>query len=230
MAAPEPTRTFRRIRVLPRRAVSTGKAERSLPEPPSREPERQLSVVLPLSRGTENPLPTLLAAQPLRAAGHEVVLVHEALSQPSLELVAGLVDQIVESEGPPARQMNLGARHAWGEQLLFLRVGCLLPEHAAQGVLEALEMETSSQWGGFTVRFTGSRFHNWFAGQPANLRSRLLGIVSDTQGIFMRRSLFEEVGGFPGVSSQEAVAVSRHLRRGGFPVILDAPWVITVAR
>ncbi len=226
MAAPEPSRTLRRIRVLPRQRKPAREGERTLPEPPLRNPAQQISIILPLQREKlTNPLPTLLAAQPLRIAGHEVILVHDALPRETLELVGELVDQTVEGTLPVARQLNLGVRYAWGEQLLFLRAGCLLPEYADQQILEALE-KGESQWGCFAVRFSGSRPFSWFAEQPVNWRSRLLGVVSGEQGIFMRRSLFEQVNGFPEIPAQETVALSRLLRRSGPPAILQSPLVV----
>jgi len=227
MVAPEP---FRRLRVLPRRHGAVPREERSLPEPPQREPARQISVVLPLQRtGEVTPVPTLLSLQPLRAAGHEVILVHDAAPPDTVELVTELVDQMVEGPSPVAQQLNLGARYAWGEQLLFLRPGCLLPEHADRLILAALE-KSGAHWGCFAISPSGSPFYSWLVRQPVHWRSRLLGIVAAEQGIFVRRFLFDQVGGFPDVPGQESVAISKLLKQSGPPVFLRTPLVVAARK
>ncbi len=218
MAAAE-SRTLRRIRVLPRQQKPSGREQTPF-EPPYRKPEQQLSIILPLPNNAGNPLPTLLTTQSARAAGHEVVVVHDRLPRKIIELIEGLVDQTVEGACSLAGQMNLGVRHAWGEQLLFLHVGCLLPEQADQQILGALA-EGSSQWGCFSVRFSGNRLYSWFAGLPVNWRSRLRGVAIREQGLFLRRSLFERVGGFPGESPRETEAISKVLKRSGPPLVLQ---------
>ncbi|HNG82921.1 MAG TPA: glycosyl transferase, partial [Burkholderiaceae bacterium] len=95
--------------------------------------------------------------------------------------------------------MNAGARSASGDILLFLHADTRLPEGADALVSDALSLP-GSVWGRFDVRIDGRS--RWFPVIAAlmNFRSRRSGIATGDQAIFVRRDVFEAMGGFPGIA------------------------------
>ncbi len=220
------TRSVLKLRVLPRRSTQETGSEQLLSTSVYLDPEQQLSVIIPALNESARIVPTLLTLQPLRAEGHEVILVDGGSNDDTVELARELVDQIIE--GPPgrARQMNLGAQHAWGETLLFLHADSLLPDHAAQLIFSALE---NREWGCFEVRLSGHQRLLRLVERAMSWRSRLTGIATGKQGLFMRRALFEQVGGYPDIPLQEDIAMNKCLRQRGRPVFPHRP-LITSSR
>ena len=122
--------------------------------------------------------------------------------------------RLLASERGRALQMNLGAREADGDTLLFLHADTRLPERAA-GAIEAALAEPGVVAGRFDVRFDneGALFRTiaWFM----NARSRASGICTGDQAIFVRRADFEGIGGYPEIPLMEDIELSRRLKRRG---------------
>lgn len=166
--------------------------------------------------------------QPLRGEEHELILVDGGSSDGGPEAVADLVDQSLSAPAGRARQMNAGAAVASGEYLLFLHVDTVLPDDAAERILEALQ-RPRAVWGRFDVRLSGDRpVFRWIE-SLINLRSRCSGIATGDQALFVVRQVFEQLGGFPDIPLMEDVALSRALRRRARPVCLRQR-VITSSR
>jgi rSAM/selenodomain-associated transferase 2 len=183
-------------------------------------PAPRLSVVVPTLDEAANVARTLAPLQPLRARGHEVIVVDGGSADGTPELAAPLADLVLRSDAGRARQQNAGARAAAGDVLLFLHADTLLPAGAADVVLRALA-DGGRSWGRFDVRLSGRhpflRVVEWMIG----FRSRLSGIATGDQAIFVRRAAFEAAGGFPLVPLMEDVALSRALKaRFGPPACL----------
>lgn len=115
--------------------------------------------------------------------------------------------------------MNEGARRASGEVLLFLHADTSLPEDAPRRLLEACAGRDAA-WGRFDVRLSGSHWLLRVVETAMNYRSRLTGIATGDQAMFVRRSLFEQVGGFPHLALMEDIALSRLLLRVRKPLCL----------
>ncbi len=205
--------TLRRIRVLPRQRPES--TPRQAPRPrPFRSPREQISVIVPALNDSSRIVPTLLTLQPLRGVGHEVILVDGGGDDDTVELARDLVDQVLESAPCRIRQMNLGARRAWGETLLFLQPGGLLPEDADGQIFAALER---GEWGCFEVRAAGNGPLLRIAGRIAGWHARIAGVTGE-QGLFLRRALYERLGGFPEPPSAGEPSVTDGLRRTARPV------------
>ncbi|MCD6043168.1 MAG: glycosyl transferase family 2, partial [Burkholderiales bacterium] len=108
-------------------------------------------------------------------------------------------------------QLNAGARAASGAALLFLHADTRLPERADEVVLDSL---ASSLWGRFDVEIDGRHPLLRVVARAMNLRSRLSGIATGDQAIFVRRDDFP---GFPEIALMEDVAFSRAMKRRGRP-------------
>ena len=164
----------------------------------------------------------LAALQPLRARGHEVVVVDGGSTDGTAELAAPLADRVVASARGRAVQQNAGAAAASGDILLFLHADTVLPCDADALVLDGLR-RSGRGWGRFDVRLTGRHPLLRVVERMIGLRSRLTGIATGDQAIFVRRDWFRRAGGFPELPLMEDVAITRALKRLGPPLALRAP-------
>ena len=180
----------------------------------------QLSIIVPALNEAACIRDTLARLQALRAQGHEVILVDGGSCDETIDLAQPLVDKLLRAPTGRARQMNVGARAAAGQVLWFLHADTRVPEDAAQRILEASQRADS--WGRFDVRLSGNRFLLRIIERFMNWRSRLTGIATGDQGVFVRRELFETVGGFAELPLMEDIDLSRRLKRVKWPVCLRA--------
>ena len=123
-----------------------------------------------------------------------------------------------------ASQMNAGARTATGEWLLFLHADTRLPT-GALARLNALEADSAIQAGGFYHRFSGDDWRLRLVSFLDNLRCKGSRIIYGDQAMFVRRSLFERLGGYPEQPILEDVAFCEKLVRVTKPVLLAPPAV-----
>jgi rSAM/selenodomain-associated transferase 2 len=180
-----------------------------------------ISIVMPVLNEAPDIEEALRALQPLRRRGHELIVVDGGSRDGSARLAALQADRVLGSERGRANQMNHGARAARGDVLLFLHADTSLPERASELVLEEM-VRTGRQWGRFDVRIDSTRWLLRIVGGLMNLRSRLTGICTGDQAIFVSRRLFFNVGGFPSIALMEDIALSRRLRRASRPLCLAA--------
>jgi rSAM/selenodomain-associated transferase 2 len=110
--------------------------------------------------------------------------------------------------------MNAGARAAGGDTLLFLHADTRLPDGAAAAIARALA-EPGVVGGRFDVRLDSPRPLLRLVAWLMNARSRLSGICTGDQGIFVRRVDFDAVGGYPDIPLMEDIELSRRLKRRG---------------
>jgi rSAM/selenodomain-associated transferase 2 len=186
----------------------------------------KLSIIVPALDEAAGIAATLEALAPLRAERHEVIVVDGGSADATAAIAAPLADRVIQAPRGRARQMNAGAAIAAGDALLFLHADTRLPEHAAQVVREALERRG---WGRFDVRIEGSS--RWLAvvAFSMNLRSRLTGIATGDQAMFMRRDVFAGAGGFADIPLMEDVALSARLKAISPPACVAAR-VVTSGR
>lgn len=186
-----------------------------------------LSVVVPVWREAAGIESTLEALTPLRQAGHEVIVADAGSDDGTAALARPLCDRVVDAEQGRAAQMNAGAAVASGDLLLFLHADTRLPSD----VLAQLNdfMARRCAWGRFDVRLSGQRrlfrVIAWFM----NRRSRLTGICTGDQALFVRRDVFEALGGFQPLPLMEDVEFSRRLCLVSRPFCVRSP-VITDSR
>lgn len=191
---------------------------------PSRREGVLLSIVIPTLNEARNLGNTLTPLQPLRTRGVEIIVVDGGSSDETVAIANPLADKVVvlplEQRGR-ARQMNAGAQSAKGDVLLFLHGDSRLPEGADQAIQEGMA-RSGRQWGRFDLTIEGKHgmfpVIAWFI----NHRSRLTGIATGDQGIFLKRRLFTKVGGFPDQPLMEDVEITARLKRLGPPLCLSA--------
>ena len=175
---------------------------------------RRLSVVIPALDEADGLEPALDALRPLRARGHEVVLADGGSTDATVELAARGVDRVVAAPRGRARQMNAGAHAATGDVFVFLHADTRLPADADRLVLEALDGQRAC-WGSFAVRLSGPGPALRVIERFITLRSRLTGIATGDQALFVTRERFQAVGGFADLPLMEDVELCRRLKRTG---------------
>jgi rSAM/selenodomain-associated transferase 2 len=184
---------------------------------------QRLTVVVPALNEAAGIARCLGALAPLRARGHEVIVVDGGSSDGTPQLVAPLADRVLAAPRGRAVQMNAGAAAAAGDALLFLHADTRLPPEADRLVGEAL---CAHAWGRFDVAIDSDDPRLAVIAFFINRRSRLTGIATGDQAIFVRRDAFP---GFPPIALMEDVAFSRSMKRVSPPACL-ADRVVTSAR
>ena len=135
-------------------------------------------------------------------------------SDATAALSASLCDRLLVTGKGRALQMNTGARAARGDALVFLHADTRLPPEADHLIREAL---ARSSWGRFDVRIDGRHPLLGAVAGAMNLRSRLTGIATGDQAIFVRRDAFI---GFPDLPLMEDIAFSGEMKRRSRPACL----------
>ena len=174
----------------------------------------KLSVIIPTLEEASVIEDCLRALAPLRARGHEVIVVDGGSGDATRALAQPLCERVLVASRGRATQMNAGARAASGEALVFLHADTRLPEGADAAIARALQR---SRWGRFDVEIRGERAMLKLVAWSMNLRSRLSGIATGDQAIFVRR---EDFAGFPPIALMEDIAFSRAMKRAGAPACL----------
>jgi rSAM/selenodomain-associated transferase 2 len=186
----------------------------------------QLSIIIPVVNEAGQLKAGLQALQPLRNAC-QLLLVDGDSDDDSAKIAEPLVDQVLQSPRGRARQMNCGAAQAQAEILLFLHADTQLPNDALPRILQAVSK--GYQWGRFDVSFDSQQSIFRLIAFIMNWRSRLTGIATGDQAMFMTRQAFKTVGGFPEIALMEDIAISAQLKKQGKPCCLKAR-VVTSAR
>ena len=180
----------------------------------------QLSVIIPALNEAARIEATLRDLGSLRARGAEVIVVDGGSTDETADAAKRLSSAVLQ--GTPrgrAAQMNAGAARATGDALLFLHADTRLPADADALITQALQ---GHHWGRFNVALDGGHPLLRMVESMMNWRSRVTGIATGDQAIFVRRATFEAVGGFPNQPLMEDIDLSAKLKRIGKPACLRA--------
>ncbi|MBK6629616.1 MAG: TIGR04283 family arsenosugar biosynthesis glycosyltransferase [Betaproteobacteria bacterium] len=186
-----------------------------------------LSIIVPALNEADGIEAQLCALAPLRARGVDIIVADGGSNDGTVALAQPHADRVVAAPRGRARQMNAGAAVARGETLLFLHADTRLPPDADRLVGKALAGD--AVWGRFDVAIEGRHPLLPLIARLMNLRSRLTGIATGDQAMFVSRAAFAACGGFPAIPLMEDIALSRALKRLGRPVCLR-PCVRTSGR
>ena len=177
----------------------------------------------------------LRALQPLRARGARLVVVDGGSTDATWALARAHADVVLCAPRGRASQMNAGAQALRADPaidtLLFLHADTQLPTDADQLVEQALAQARGAAkvWGRFDVRMDGTHPLLRVVEHMVNWRSRISGMATGDQAMFVQRAAFETVGGFPAIALMEDIAMSAQLKRLSPPACLGIP-VYTSAR
>lgn len=179
-----------------------------------------LSIVVPVLNEAATLGSTLRALAALRERGAEVIVVDGGSTDASRAQATPLAERVLSAPRGRARQMNAGAAAARGEVLLFLHADTQLPADADELIRRA--MVRGAVWGRFDVCIVGRSWVLRVVAALMNARSRWTGVATGDQGIFVRREVFERLGGFADQPLMEDIELSKRLRSVGPPACLRA--------
>jgi rSAM/selenodomain-associated transferase 2 len=164
----------------------------------------------------------------LRAQRPHEILVADGGSTDATCAIAVVADRLLQGVRGRAAQMNLGAAHATGDVLLFLHADCRLEPGALQAAERCLRRGAAA--GCFRMRVEAAGAVYRMIDFCATARVRLTGLIYGDQGLFVRRDLFERIGGFPPLQLMEDVFISKTLRRHGRIVVAPQRIVVSARR
>jgi rSAM/selenodomain-associated transferase 2 len=182
-------------------------------------PQASLSIVVPVLDEAAEIAATLGDLAGLRQRGAEIIVVDGGSRDATRSLAAAYADRVIDAPRGRALQMNAGARAARGATLLFLHADTRLPREALDAIASGLE-SSGHEWGRFDVEISGGGAMLAVVAFMMNARSRLTGIATGDQAIFVRRAAFADSGGFPEIALMEDVALSKVLKRRSPPLCL----------
>lgn len=185
---------------------------------PDRQAGRRFSIIIPMLDEAAAIVPLLTGLQAWRAEGAELIVVDGGSADGSADLAAPLASATIAAGRGRARQMNAGAARAHGEILIFLHADSRLPPTALARIAAAID--DGACWGRFDVRIAGRLRGLALVAWMMNWRSRLSGIATGDQAIFVSRAAFTRVGGFAELPLMEDIVLSRALRALAWPACL----------
>lgn len=172
----------------------------------------RLSIIIPVLDEAVGIEARLAALTGLRRAGCEVIVADGGSSDDTCARAEPLCDRLLHSERGRAVQMNAGAAHARAGLLLFLHADTALPSGALDAVVAATRGKPLA-WGRFDVALDSPRRTLRLVAAMMNLRSRLTGIATGDQALFVTRAAFDAAGGFAPIALMEDVDISRRLKK-----------------
>ncbi|MGB0722309.1 MAG: TIGR04283 family arsenosugar biosynthesis glycosyltransferase [Gammaproteobacteria bacterium] len=184
-----------------------------------------VSVIIPVLNEAAVLSGTLASLRRL-AADLEIIVVDAGSMDGTADIARSQGARVVTGARGRAPQLNAGARQASGDVFWFLHADTRVPPDAALRLVEALRR---APWGRFDVRLDGAHPLLRLVERLMNLRSCITAVATGDQALFVRRDLFEQVGGFPDIALMEDVALSKRLRRHASPACVTSR-VLTSAR
>ena len=177
----------------------------------------KFSIIIPTLNEEKTIQACLSALQPLRNECEIIIVDGDSIDNTRI-LAAPLADKVITSAKGRAKQMNNGARQATGDVLIFLHADTCLPENALQLIQQ--EISSARQWGRFDIQLSGNPFMLKVIAQMMNWRSRLTGIATGDQVIFVTRLAFEKAGQYPEINLMEDIALCKALKKISPPICL----------
>lgn len=222
------------LRAAERQGITTALAQRMMDidtEDDLRRwsPERQarpyLSVVIPALNEADR-IGGLVGA--LRATDIEIIVVDGGSRDGTAQTARRAGARVITFQRGRSGQQNAGAAAAAGDVLLFLHADTHLPPDFAVQIFERL-MSPKVALGAFRFKTDWDhRAMRWIE-QAVRARSALLRLPYGDQGLFMRKSMFERVGGFPDVPFAEDLLLVRKMARKG-RIVLAPGAAVTSSR
>jgi rSAM/selenodomain-associated transferase 2 len=187
----------------------------------------QLSIIIPVLNDAVALARLLAILQPMRSRGAQVIVVDGDSTDSPDHVTADLADDFLVATRGRATQQHAGALRASGDAFWFVHADCV-PAHNADTLIE--QALARGQWGRFDVKLLGRS--RWLAviAWTMNQRSRLTGICTGDQGIFVSRLAYEAVQGMPQIQLMEDVEFSKRLKQLSRPVRVVQPLQVSARR
>ena len=177
----------------------------------------RLSIIIPTLNEAADIAERLAVLASLRQHQVQIIVADGGSNDETKELAAPWVDSVIAAPRGRAAQMNAGAMQASAPALLFLHADTALPDGAVNLIESALR---AGVWGRFDIALTGTHRLLRVIAAMMNWRSRLTGIATGDQAIFMRRSVFDQLGGFAQIALMEDIEISTRLKKIAAPACI----------
>lgn len=151
--------------------------------------------------------------------GTETIIVDGGSTDRSTSLAQKFNVTFLSSAKGRAQQMNTASKQASGEVLIFLHADTRLPIGWREMMADF--SNSNNAWGRFDVKFDQQSAALWIIAKMMNWRSRISGICTGDQAIFIRREVFERINGFADIPLMEDIEISRRLR------MISKPYCVT---
>lgn len=180
-----------------------------------------VSIIIPVLNEAGNLAHLFTNINKLNPKPQQVILVDGGSTDDSIDIIRSFINelmsyndckidwQMTESKAGRALQMNTGAALATAEILLFLHADTRLPIDTIESISEAMKR---AEWGRFDVQIDSRQLMLKLVSQMINWRSKLSGIATGDQAIFISQSLFEQIGGYPNQALMEDVELCKQLK------------------
>jgi len=186
-----------------------------------------ISIIIPTLN--EAALVTQAVAHAWETIPHEVLVADGGSKDGTSEAARAAGAIVVETPRGRAWQQNTAARRATGDVLLFLHADTWLATDGVRQIERALA-DQSVECGAFRQRIDAEgRLYRWLE-RGNGWRAAHRGLPYGDQGIFVRRCVFEHLGGFPVLRLMEDLMLMKRLRRRGRPVLLPGPLHVSARR
>ncbi len=187
-----------------------------------------ISIIIPALNEARR-LPGLIAALASEPESTEIIVVDGGSDDGSAQVARAAGARVLQSSPGRGRQIALGAGHAAGEVLLFLHADSRFPAGGLAAILRALGRAPDVSGGNFQLLFDGDdEFSRWLDGFYARIRRR--GLYYGDSGIFVRRSVYDQLGGIRPIDLLEDYDFVRRLERAGRTVCVESPPLVTSSR
>ena len=184
----------------------------------------RLTIVIPVLDEAAIIVAALQGLAPLRARGAEVIVVDGGSGDGTALLAYPFADRVVAGPRNRGAALNAGTALSSGDVFVFLHADTTLPDRADELIAAALVRRAPDRcWGRFDLRIVGRHPLLALVSRMINWRSRLSGVATGDQAIFVTRRAFWSVGGFPDLPLMEDIALSRKLKRLCRPLCIAAP-------
>ena len=150
----------------------------------------------------------------------QLIVVDGGSKDDTIDLAIPYVDKVLEATTGRAEQMNKGATEAVAPILLFLHADTFLPDDAVTQIKQAIAQQY--RWGRFDIKLMSPHPALTIIACFMNWRSKLTGIATGDQAIFVEKGFFETSGAYPDIALMEDIALSKKLNKVAKPYCVSS--------
>lgn len=182
--------------------------------------DNMVSIIIPVLNEEKSIEKLLKSIEDLQ--GEKEVIVVDGNSTDNTAYIASKYAKVIRSEKGRANQMNAGAKEASGDILWFVHSDSIVDEDSLSLIEKSIE--SGSIGGGFSIYFHDfDTLFMKYISVTSNIRARCFKILYGDQGIFVKKSIFKKIGGYPRIELMEDIELSLKLKKMGKIQLLKCP-------